>query len=133
MLEDKIKEIESRFDFSMSRSNGVKTISVNLPSNWDILISDSQEVKYYYDNNYFIFWGEESGYEEIIDVVLNVIQYNLELEEKNKLYQEKVEELAVLFHENNLTTLKNLVFTFPQKPKTIKKTISVENLEKEEK
>lgn len=52
------------------------------------------------------------------DNLKNIIQYNLELEEKDKLFQNKVNELKSIFEKQNLNNLKDLSFEI--KPKTTK-------------
>ena len=42
--------------------------------------------------------------------IQNIINYNLEIEEKEKLFQTKVEELKVLFEKQTLKSLKTLKF-----------------------
>ncbi len=46
------------------------------------------------------------------DNLKNIIQYNLELEEKDKLFQNKVNELKSIFEKQSLTKLKNLIFDY---------------------
>lgn len=124
MLEEKIKQIESRFQFSMSSVSGVKTVSVGFPNNWVIEIPEDNEVQCYPENGIFNFWSENSDYSNIIDVVLEVLQYNLELQEKEVLFNEKYIELVSLFKEKNLSTLKTLSFVFGEKKKQPKPDFS---------
>lgn len=123
MLEEKIKQIESRFQFSMSSTSGVKTVSVGFPNNWVIEIPEDNEVQCYPENGIFNFWSENSDYSNIIDVVLDVLQYNLELQEKEVLFNEKYVELVSLFKEKNLSTLKTLSFSFDTKKQTTKNNL----------
>jgi hypothetical protein len=48
----------------------------------------------------------------------NIIRYNLELEEKDRLFQNKVNELKTIFEKQNLNNLKGL--SFELKPATSK-------------
>jgi hypothetical protein len=50
----------------------------------------------------------------------NIIQYNLELEEKDRLFQNKVNELKSIFEKQNLTNLKDLSFEMRPKTKKLK-------------
>jgi hypothetical protein len=44
--------------------------------------------------------------------IQNIIKYNLEREEKEKLFEQKVAELKVIFERQSLSELKNLSFEF---------------------
>jgi hypothetical protein len=49
----------------------------------------------------------------------NIIKYNLEREEKDRLFQNKVDELKSIFEKQNLESLQNLKFDL--KSKTLSK------------
>jgi hypothetical protein len=72
------------------------------------------------NHRFFSFVSEitEENVGLISDNLKNIIRYNLELEEKDKLFQNKVNELKVIFEKQNLTNLKDLSFEI--KPKTTK-------------
>jgi hypothetical protein len=53
--------------------------------------------------------------------IKGIINYNLELEEKERLFQNKVEELKSIFEKSNLNNLKGLSFEI--KPETKKITL----------
>lgn len=42
--------------------------------------------------------------------ILGIVKYNIEREEKEKLFQEKIEELKTIFDKSNLRNLKTLKF-----------------------
>lgn len=60
----------------------------------------------------------------------NIIKYNLELEEKEKLFDAKVEELRKIFEKQNLEKLKGLQFDIKE---SINKSIIIEDDERENK
>jgi hypothetical protein len=70
--------------------------------------------------------------EQIVLLKKNVIDYNLEIEEKEKLLKAKVEELKRVFENKSLDELSNLKFTTEED--TLKlgnnKVINNEKLEK---
>jgi len=72
------------------------------------------------NHRFFSFVAEisEDSVGLISDNLKNIIQYNLELEEKDKLFQNKVNELKTIFEKQNLNNLKDL--SFEMKPKTTK-------------
>ena len=63
-------------------------------------------------NRFFSFVSEIT--EENVGIVStnlkNIIRYNLELEEKDRLFQNKVNELKTIFEKQNLDKLKGLSF-----------------------
>jgi hypothetical protein len=58
----------------------------------------------------FISEINETEIEKNSNNIQNIINYNLEREEKEKLFQTKVEELKVLFEKQTLKSLKTLKF-----------------------
>jgi hypothetical protein len=64
------------------------------------------------DNRFFSFVSEitEEGVENTSKNIQNIIKYNLEREEKEKLFQNKVDELKNIFEKQNLKNLKSLQF-----------------------
>lgn len=58
----------------------------------------------------FITSMDESEMNVLIDNVQNIIKYNLEREQKNTLFEKKVDELKTLFEKTPLESLKNLKF-----------------------
>jgi|TARA_R110000868_G_scaffold288385_1_gene548688 hypothetical protein len=64
------------------------------------------------DNRFFSFVSEitEEGVENTSKNIQNIIKYNLEREEKEKLFQNKVDELKHIFEKQNLKNLKSLQF-----------------------
>ena len=72
------------------------------------------------NHRFFSFVSEisEDSVGLISDNLKNIIQYNLELEEKDKLFQNKVNELKSIFEKQNLNNLKDL--SFEMKPKATK-------------
>ena len=64
------------------------------------------------DNRFFSFVSEitEEGVESTSKNIQNIIRYNLEREEKERLFQNKVDELKHIFEKQNLKNLKSLQF-----------------------
>lgn len=58
----------------------------------------------------FLSKMDESELNISIDNIKSLIKYNIEREEKNILFEKKVEELKVLFEKTPLESLKNLKF-----------------------
>lgn len=58
----------------------------------------------------FVSQFEEESIKNILDSIKNVVKFNKEREEKEKLFQDKVNELKSLFEGQSLDSLRNLVF-----------------------
>jgi hypothetical protein len=53
---------------------------------------------------------EENNMEKLINNLKNIIKYNHEREEKERLFEEKIKELKQFFDKSDLVSLKNLEF-----------------------
>jgi len=53
---------------------------------------------------------EENNLEKLFNNLTSIIKYNHELEEKERLFQEKIKELKQFFDKSDLVSLKNLEF-----------------------
>ena len=64
------------------------------------------------DHRFFSFVSEinEDNIEKTSENLRNIIKYNLDREEKDKLFQYKVDELKTIFEKQNLNNLKKLKF-----------------------
>jgi hypothetical protein len=58
----------------------------------------------------FVTEISEDAVEKNTDNIQNIIKYNLEREEKDRLFQTKVTELKTIFEKQSLVKLKNLSF-----------------------
>ena len=68
--------------------------------------SDDPNVRFFS----FVSQFDDDSLSKVSISIQNVIKYNLEKEEKQKLFQDKVTELKTLFEGQSLENLKNLVF-----------------------
>lgn len=135
MLEKKIEELGIYFDGIFRLKDGYNGVRVIIPETWatyekktdELLI---QPVKVYDDNRQkTLFVGNEKAkLTDIMDFAKEVILNNLENESKKQLFKKKVEELALVFDTNQLSTLQNLVFKF-EKSKKVKKEKELETEE----
>ena len=62
----------------------------------------------------FVCEISEEDVETTYDNIRSIIKYNLDREEKEKLFHSKVDELKSLFEKQNLTNLKGLQFQIKQ-------------------
>ena len=110
-----VRKLEEYLSFDVSFPNSWK-----LPKKYvdeEKVMEQSSKIA---DHRFFSFVSEisEENMELIGSNLRNIIQYNLELEEKERLFQNKVSELKSIFEKQNLTNLKDL--SFEMKPKTKK-------------
>jgi len=94
------------------------SVDVEIPTEWKLPKKYVDEKKVMeQDSNtpnhrFFSFVSEilEEDIERTSQNIQNIIKYNLEREEKEKLFEEKVNELKIIFEKQTLKSLKNLKF-----------------------
>ena len=125
------KEFSSLLPYlqSVRKLDTYLSFDVSFPKNWKLLkrfvdeeIVMEQPSKV--DNERMFSFVTEITEESVGIITKNIkgiISYNLELEEKERLFQNKVEELKTIFEKSNLNNLKGLSFEI--KPETKKITL----------
>ena len=68
----------------------------------------------------FVSCPSEEDIEIVYNNLKNIIKYNLEREEKDRLFEVKVDELKKLFEKQNLEKLKGLYFDISEPTQKIK-------------
>lgn len=71
----------------------------------------------------------ESGVEKVYQNLSSIIKYNKEREEKDRLFESKVEELKKLFEKQNLDKLKGLYFDISEPTQKLKLEDDEEQIE----
>ena len=113
---ENIKSIRPHFH-SLREIQGNVSLDIKLPLNWvieDILKPyRSIQTKVQDKNEKFtllsiIANATQEGYDVVFAAATDVIKVNKELEEKEKLFQEKIKELELLFKKESLDKLKEL-------------------------
>ncbi len=98
----------------VKQAEDYKIVEVDLTKNWLIPGNDKikgQQKQSDGKTESWIFYSDEIGFDEIIDWLKNdVIDMNIELEEKESLLKTKVDELKKIFNNSTLEELKNLKF-----------------------
>lgn len=90
----------------IKKTDNYRIIETNLKSTWEINLIDEVNVKDH------IFFSESLTFDDLLEwFKANVVEYNLEIEEKERLLKMKVEELKRVFESKNLDELNNLKFT----------------------
>ena len=114
------KEFSSLLPYlqSVRKLENYLSFDVSFPKTWKLPKKYIEEDKILeqestiIDNRFFSFVSEitEEGVENTSKNIQNIIKYNLEREEKEKLFQNKVDELKHIFEKQNLKNLKSLQF-----------------------
>lgn len=120
------REIENITEYIISIRKLEKYFSfdVKFPDTWSILKSQVDETKTVFTKNEnkgkhvsFVSELDEISITETIDRVKTIVKYNKEKEEKERLFQEKVNELKSIFEKESLEELKNLKFDKDEIPR----------------
>ncbi len=102
-----IRKFKTHLSFDMSFPNSWKFPKKYMAENsifeFENQIQDERGIT-------FVSEFSNEGISKIVENITNIISYNKEREEKEKLLEDKVNELKNLFEKQNLTTLKNLKF-----------------------
>ena len=102
------------------------SFDIQFPDTWKLpkkYVNEKSIVENESNISGFRFFSFVSGFNQVsIDELLlsikNVIGYNKEREEKDRLFQNKVDELKSIFEKQNLESLQNLKFDLKGKPIT---------------
>jgi hypothetical protein len=101
----------------LKKTDNYRMMEVNLKSTWKIpkkegIESKTKSLEGNSNLIYNLFYSESVSFDDMIDwLKSDVIDYNLEIEEKERLLKAKVEELKRVFETKNLDELNNLKFT----------------------
>jgi hypothetical protein len=107
-----IRKLKTHLSIDVTFPNSWKLPKKYIPEN-SIVENESQLP----DHRFFSFVSEfeEQSVDNILSNIQNVIRYNKEREEKEKLFDDKVSELRKMFDKQNLDNLKNLKFDITSK------------------
>lgn len=115
-IEESFKNL-SPYIKGFKKTDNYRIMEVNLKSSWEInLIENVESKQQKVDGNpnlsYILFYSEEISFDDMVTwLKKDVIDYNLEIEEKERLLKAKVEELKLVFESKSLDELNNLKFT----------------------
>lgn len=107
-------------------------INITYPNNWTIMDLCEDGIEFVKDNSrpnlYYYIAPITVNVDRIFEAIDEIITYNVELEDKVKLFHVKVEELKQLFTEEPLEVLNTLEFKVKKKRgRKAVETVSVEN------
>jgi hypothetical protein len=118
MIEKRINKILPYFK-GLKVTDTYKVVELHLKKSWVIIEDEkldihtqSKEVKENSNVYYHIFYSDTESFDDMLDYIENgIINYNLEIEEKENLLRAKVEELKRVFESKTLDELNKLKFT----------------------
>lgn len=102
-----IRRLKTYLSFDINFPNGWKLPKKYIDEN-SVVENQTEEPNVRFLS--FVSAFDETSIKNILDSIKNIIKYNKEREEKEKLFQDKVNELKTLFEGESLDKLKNLVF-----------------------
>jgi hypothetical protein len=79
--------------------------------------------------NYYILFSPSTTFLNLFNIVSNIIEYNLEVEKKRTLFEQKMNELKRIFMETNYDDLKGLQFDIALDKSAPIENISIDNNE----
>jgi uncharacterized Zn finger protein len=116
MIQEKLDRLQPYFR-GLKMAENYKIVELNLKKSWSIeqdeeIMVNQKETKEGGNALYTMFYSDTKTFDEILDFVEEkVINYNLEVEEKERLLKAKVEELKRVFETKSLDELNHLKFT----------------------
>jgi hypothetical protein len=109
MIQERFKEL-SPYLKGLKVAEKYNIVEVTLKTNWKVV--DNDEIGTDKTNNGLIFFSETKSFDQILDWLQeSVINYNIEIEEKQRLLSAKVAELKRVFETSSLDELNNLRFS----------------------
>jgi hypothetical protein len=114
MIQKRIDKLQPYFK-GLKLADDYKIVEVTIKKTWSI--ENNEEIQATQKETkdgglYTMFYSITKSFDEILDFIEeNVINHNLEIEEKERLLKAKVEELKRVFETKSLDELNHLKFT----------------------
>jgi hypothetical protein len=116
MIQERINKLKPYFK-GIKVAEDYNIVEVNLKKSWvipdneDVMVQQ-KEVKESSNVLYNMFYTNVKNFDELLDYIeAEVINQNIEIEQKEELLRMKVEELKRVFEDKSLDELNNLKFT----------------------
>lgn len=116
MIQERINKLKPYFK-GIKVAEDYNIVEVNLKKSWTIpenehVLVQQKEVKENTNLFYNMFYTNVKNFDDLLDYIeVEVINYNMEIEQKEELLRMKVEELKRVFENKSLDELNNLKFT----------------------
>lgn len=137
-IKERIEKLGSYFcSMNVAAENGIIYVLVQFPKGWGC----SEITEYNFNvktvraeepNCFYFFADLETGFDKVFDAIEYNIVFNEEAQAKVSLLREKIEELKNIFENEDINTLKTLMFKITKKKKNVKKTNKKQNIIKAE-
>lgn len=119
------KEFDVLFPYiqSVRKLKNYLSFDIQFPENWKLpkkyvneerVLQNEKSITGYKSFS-FVSEFTEINVDETIDSIKNIISYNKEREEKERLFESKVNELKTIFEKTNLDHLQDLKFEIKEK------------------
>lgn len=112
----------SKYNVGFRVTNGVYVVNVDYDEGWYIKPINKEGIDVIGEegkNTFYYSTSIENDVNEIFAIIDETISFNIELEKKKVLFNEKYKELQNIFLENDYSTLEKLVFTLPKKKEKV--------------
>lgn len=112
----------SKYNVGFRVTNGVYVVNVDYDEDWYINPINKDGIDVIRDevkNTFYYSTSIENDVNEIFTIINETISFNIELEKKKVLFEEKYKELQNIFLNNDYSTLEKLVFTLPKKKEKV--------------
>jgi hypothetical protein len=114
MIDNIFKELDPYLR-GMKKADNYSVVEVNLKNSWLIpqhaTIENQSKPTKTNGITYYMFYSESVGFDGIIDwLKKDVVDMNIELEQKEKLLKSKVEQLKEIFENSSLEELEKMDF-----------------------
>lgn len=122
----------SEYSVGFNMYEGTIIVNVLYPKKWSILKPMSENINITDDKGRQYYWANLADINELFDLIYDTIDYNKAIEEKAKLFKEKINEMQQLFINEDLDVLKTLEFKIKKKKSTPKSKAKKETETNEE-
>ena len=116
MIQKRLESLQPYFK-GLKVAENYNIVEFILKKSWEVEETDDiqvsqKDVKESASSLYTLFYSDTMSFDDILDYIEEkVINYNLEIEEKERLLKAKVEELKRVFETKSLDELNHLKFT----------------------
>lgn len=114
-IDDKLKKIKQYF-ISLRYSEGITFVDMQFEASWEVPSSKIIKAQGYpNEKGHFVFYSEREDIvvDDIITYIEEIVQINIDREQKVKLLHEKIADLRKFFIDNDLDSLKRMEFVIP--------------------
>lgn len=114
----------SSYKINFNIYEGTVIISLEYPKDWTVLQVNSNDIQTTSENGRQFYWVPlQTDVEKVFELIDETIEYNKDIEAKSELFKQKIDEMRKIFLEEDLHTLKTMVFKMKKKKLPKKKVM----------